>query len=104
MFSVGKIRNQKKYLVIRTKWIEEMAPARTKNVGNRPSIVRTIFHSPDQRGVPNFAMPILPQFRASKTACYKGYVIKTFGKYFHSIWYYMRQETILLRSIRSHKE
>lgn len=86
MYSVVDFRDCGEKFVVKAAWCEGMCSAKVKNRGNRSSILRTIFFSPSPSDTPNFSLPILPCFNSTKIACYKGYVLKTFGKYLNSIF------------------
>lgn len=80
LYSVVRLKISNEHLAVRTTWCEGMQSAQTKNYGNRPSKERMIFYSANVIDAPDFTLPINDEFSAANTGCYKGYVIKTFGK------------------------
>lgn len=66
--------------VIKTSWCKGINSAKVRTTGNRATIERKIFFSPNPKDVPNFALPTENVFIATKAACYKGFVLKTFGR------------------------
>lgn len=81
-YSFVNLKNANERIVVKTKWCSGMNGAKVKNGGNRSSTARIIFYSPKWNDAPNFALPIQNNFDATKVACYKGYVLKTFSTYF----------------------
>lgn len=81
MYSVVDLKDCNVKFVVKTAWCEGMQSATVKNRGNRPSIQRTIYYSPNPKDSPNFTLPVFAYFEATRAACYKGYVLKTFGKF-----------------------
>lgn len=80
LYSFVDLRECGERFVIKTSWCKGMNSAKVRTTGNRATIQRKIFFSPNQKDVPNFALPAEKVFSAKKAACYNGFVLKTFGK------------------------
>lgn len=79
-FSVVILKNSKKILIVDEKWIETQINAHDVNVGAKRSLERTIFYSPVSKD-PDFNLPIRNVFDDDYDACYKGFFLKSFGKF-----------------------
>lgn len=82
LFSFVDFRDCNEKLVVKSLWINGVHSATVlgRVRGNRKNIERTIFYSPNPRDIPDFSLPIRTRFDGTKRACYKGYVLRTFGK------------------------
>lgn len=80
MFSVVRMKNTNEKFVWKTKWIRGMNSAQTVRYGFRQNEDKYFFHSPDPTAQPDFSLAVEDVFIATNVACYKGRVIKTFGK------------------------
>lgn len=67
--------------VIKTAWCHGTSSAKVRSRGSRPNKAIIVFFSPDPKSAPDFTLPIKREFTASRAACYKGYILKTFGEY-----------------------
>lgn len=84
LYSFVDFKKCKEKFVVKTAWCYGMNSAKVKNYGNRSTIEKTIFFSPDSNVEANFPLPIQSKFDVKKPNCYKGYVLKTFGEFiFH---------------------
>lgn len=68
--------------VVKTAWCKNINNAKTRTKGNNAKIERLIFHSPNHKEMPNFKLPVQKKFDATKAACYKGFILKSFGAQF----------------------
>lgn len=80
LFSVVRLKESGRKFAVQSMWIEGMKSAATIRYGCRPTKQRTIFFSPNANDAPNFELTVRADFNATKNGCYKGYVLKTFGK------------------------
>lgn len=85
MYSLVKIKNSEAEFIVKTEWIEGMDDACTKMYGIKTRKQRTIFYSPLTNATPNFSLDLRSSFCCTDVACYRGYVIKTFGKLFRAM-------------------
>lgn len=81
LFSTVRFDHHDEVMVVKTKFIHGMKSASIMNVGSQRKKHR-IFYSPNSRATPDFSLEICEVFDATKTACYYGYVLRTFGKYY----------------------
>lgn len=91
LYSFVDLRECKEKFVIKTSWCKGINSAKVRARGNRPTTERIIFFSPSPKDAPNFALPIERTFNATRAACYKGFVLKTFGE---SIFIFSPDNTI----------
>lgn len=77
---VVRLKNSTELFVLKTTWCEGMHSAQVKFYGNRSTRLRTIFYSPNELSQPDFSLDIADEFCSKDTACYKGYVVSTFGE------------------------
>lgn len=80
LYSVVHIANSSNKFVVKNEWIEGMNTTITKRYGCRRTIQKKIFYSPNDTDKPRFWLQVKEVFDATKVSCYKGKVMKTFGK------------------------
>lgn len=80
LYSFVDFRECDERFVIKTAWCKNINNAKNRAKGNRPSQEKIIFFSPNLKEKPDFTLPIKQRFDATKAACYKGFVLKTFGE------------------------
>lgn len=81
LFSFVRLKHSNTKLVVKTTWCQGMHSAVVKSYGNRPRKQRKIYYSPNEFAVADFSLEISTDFSALATACYTGFVIRTFGKF-----------------------
>lgn len=81
MFSVVQLKNTNEKFVWKTKWIQGMACAYTVRYGNPQNKEKYMFHSPEPSTEADFSLVVQDVFIATNVACYRGQVLKTFGKH-----------------------
>lgn len=79
LYSVVRIANLSNKFVVKNEWIEEMNTTNTKRYGCRRTKQKKKNYSPNSIESPRFLLPVKENFDATKVACYKGNVMKTFG-------------------------
>lgn len=95
LYSVVRLKDSKENFVVKTTWCKGMNDARTKNYGNRSTIQRLIFFSPNQFSEPDFTLQVRAIFNPKYAACYKGYVTQTFSKFEIDIFDYFNYRNII---------
>lgn len=80
LYSVVRLKSTGQKFVVKSAFIDGMKSAVTTKHGCRPTKQRKIFFAPNPNEPPQFVADIRTEFDGTKTACYIGFVIKTFGK------------------------
>lgn len=75
------LKTTKKTLIVDHKWIEINVNASEVDFGAKKSTERKIFYSPDSN-LPNFDLAIKENFDEKVDACYIGYLLKSFRKFY----------------------
>lgn len=76
-------------------WIDGITLTDFTNNGGTNSLPFKIFHSPDNRKQPNFALPVKKYYEAlDDDSCYVGFYRKFFGKYLAIQLFFQNRNTL----------
>lgn len=86
------LKDSKRLIVVKSSWTDIVINQNILNFGQKPWKECRVFYSQNERKTADFTLEDLSEFDGERDACYKAYVLKSYGEFEHlgyssvSIW------------------